>query len=184
VQLAPIQVSNALDCSSQVNQGLTAQNLSGTGLAAQPGREVQGSTAIPALDRQRLTGIYPDPHGEREMWVGLRCPKESRLELDRRPDGLSGGAEHREGFVASQFDHGSLPGLYLLPNDLGEPGGELGGRFVPVLLGEVGVPTDVRDEERPDLLARLVGAPAFGVPDASPGRCKRSLIALRHMAEY
>jgi hypothetical protein len=57
VQLAPIQVSNALDCSSQVNQGLTAQNFSGTGLATQPGREVQGSTAIPALDRQRLTGI-------------------------------------------------------------------------------------------------------------------------------
>ena len=92
VQLAAIQVSNALDRASQVNQALTAEDLAGTRLAAEPGREVQGPTAEPALDRHRLTGVQPDPDGEWEIRGRLRCLKEARLQLDRRPDRPGGGS--------------------------------------------------------------------------------------------
>ena len=118
MQLAAIRVSNALDRASQVHQALTAEDLARTRLAAEPGREVQGTTAEPALDRHRLTGVQSDPDGEREIRGGPRCLEKARLQLDRRPDGLTGGTEHREGFVSAQLDHGPVPGLNVLANDV------------------------------------------------------------------
>jgi hypothetical protein len=74
----------------------------GTGLPAQPRREVQGPTPVPALDLNRLACIQPDPHGEREIRGRQRLLKEARLQLDRRPDRLTGRTEDREGRVAGK----------------------------------------------------------------------------------
>ena len=185
VQLPAIHVLDALDRAGQVDQALTAEDLAGTGLAAEPRREVQGPAAEPALDRNRLTGVQPDPDGEREIRGGPRRLKEARLQVDRRPDGLTGGTEHRERFVSPQLDHGAVPGLNVLSNDVGEPRRQTCGRFIAPLLGEHGVPANVRDHEDSDLLGRFVRSGAvFGVAATRVGRSTRGLTDLPHTAEY
>ena len=185
VQLAAIQVPNALDRAGEVNEVLTREDLARTGLGAEPGREVQRPAAVPALDRHRLTGVQADPHGEREIRGGPGCLQKARLQVDRRPDGLTWGTEHREGFVSPQLDHGSVPSLDMLSSDLGERCREAGSRLVAPLLGEHGVSTDVRDQEDPDLLGRLVRRrAAFRVAATHPGRSRGSLTDLPHVAEY
>src|SRR5439155_9909664 len=141
---------NALDRTGHVNHALTAEDLTRPCLAAQPGREVQGPTAEPALDRHRLAGVQPDPHGKREVRDGPRCVKKPHLQLDRRPDGLTGGMEYREGFISPELDNGPVPSLDVLSNDPGEPRRQPGSRFIAPLLGERGVSANVRDEEGPD----------------------------------
>jgi hypothetical protein len=116
-------------------------------------------------------------------WGGLRCLKEARLQLDGRPDRLTQGTEHREGFVSPQLDHGSVPSLDVLSNDLGEPCRQPGGRLIAALQGEHGISTNVRDEEGSDLRGRFVRSRnVFGV--AHPLRSLGSLTALPHAAEY
>ena len=121
VQLPAIDVADALDRASEVNDALTAQDLAGTGLTAQPRREVQSATAVPAFDRHRLTGIEADPHGEGEIWNRDRLLEKARLQLDRSPDRLTGRTEHCKGVISPELDHGAVPSLYLLANDVGEP---------------------------------------------------------------
>ncbi len=53
-----------------------------------------------------------------------------------------------------KLDHRAVPSLDLLADDVREPRRQRGGRLVTALLGEDGVSTDVRDQERPDLLSR------------------------------
>ena len=185
MQLPAIDVADALDRASEVNDALTAQDLSRTGLPAQPRREVQGSPAEPALDLNRLACVQPDPDGEREIRSRQRLLEKPRLQLDRRPDRLTGRTEDREGFVSPQLDHRSVPSLYLLANDIGEPSREPARRFVTALLGEDAVPADVRDKERPDLLCGggRRRASVF-LADSGSVRSRRSVVRPPHAAEY
>ena len=185
VQLAAIQVPNALDRTGQVHEALTAEDLPGPGLAAEPGREVQSPAAEPALDRHRLTGVQPDPDGEREIRRGPRCLKQPRLQLHRCPDGLTGGTEHRQGFVSPQLDHRPVPGLDVLTDDAREPRRQPGSRFIAPLLGERCVSADIRDQEGIDLPGRFVRGPALlCVAVTHPGRSIRSLTDLLHTAQF
>ena len=59
------------------------------GLAAQPGRQVEGRAAIPAFDRDGLTGVEPDP-------TPRGSSPEPHLELERRPERATGQDEHRQ----------------------------------------------------------------------------------------
>ena len=76
MQLPAIHVLNALDRAGQVDQALTAEDLARSGLAAEPRREVQGPAAEPALDRNGLTSVQPDPDWEREIRSRLSSPEE------------------------------------------------------------------------------------------------------------
>ena len=119
----------------------------------------------------------PIPAGSGRSGAAFVCLKKARLQLDRRPDRLTRGTEHREGFVSPQLDHGSVPSLDMLSNDLGEPCRQPGGRLIAALLGEHGVSTNVRDEEGSDLPGRFVRSRnVFGVahPRRSMGSADRS----------
>ena len=185
VQLAAIEVADAVNRASEVNDALTAQDLAGTGLPAQPRREVQCPTAEPALDLNRLAGIQPDPHGEREIRSRQRLLKKTRLQLDRRPDRLTRRTEDREGLVSPQLGHRAFPSLHLFANDVGEPSRERRTRLVTALLGEDGVSAYVRDQEGLDPLGDLVrrrGSSRF--TDTRPVRSPGSLLDTPHAAEY
>ena len=185
MQLAAIKVPNSLHGAGQVNQPSTAQDLARTRLDTEPGREVQDPTVEPALDGHRLTGVQPDPDGEWEIRGGPRCLEKARLQLDRRPDGLTGGTEHREGFVPSQLDHGPVPSPDVLSDDIGEPRGQSGRRLIAPLKGERGVSADVRDEKGPDLSGRFVRSRVvLGVAATPPGRSMGGPTDLTHAAEY
>ena len=66
MQGATLDVLNAVDPGRKVDDGLGGQDLPGSGLRAETRREVQGTAAIAALDRDRLAGVQPDPHTARE----------------------------------------------------------------------------------------------------------------------
>ncbi len=184
MQLPAIDVGDAIERASEVNDALTAQDLAGAGLPAQPRREVQGPTPVSALDLNRLARIQPDPHGEREIRSRQRLLQEARLQLDRRPDRLTGRTKDGEGLITPQLDHRAVTSLYLLANDVGEPSCELGSRFVTALMGEVGVSANVRDQERPDLLGAGRRRVSAFLSDIDGARSLGSVLHPPHAAEY
>ena len=66
------------------------EDLAGSCLAAQAGGEVQRAAAVAALDGDRLAGIEPDTHGERQLRLFERLFNEPLLEIDRGTDGFPG----------------------------------------------------------------------------------------------
>jgi hypothetical protein len=146
-----IHVGDPIHLPGKVRDRRAGKDLPGTGDAAQPSREIERATPVPAVDGDSLTRIQPDPDGERKRWLRHGLVHEPALELDRRPDRLPGRVEDREGFVTAELDDHSAPGLDALACHHSEPRGKCRRRLVAALLSEEGVSADVGDQERPDM---------------------------------
>ncbi len=127
---------------------LGQEHLAPVGTSAEPGGDVERRSAEGAVGkRDGLTGVDSDPDRERKVGLGQRLLLEQRLEVDRGADRLPRGREHRQRLVAAQLDQLAAVCLHLLGDEVGELARQLGGRLVPVLVGEPRVPPDVGDEE-------------------------------------
>ena len=142
--------------------------------------------APPAGGRDDAVGgrAREGPHGKREIRRRQCLLEKARLQLDRRPDRLTGRMEDREGLISPQLDHRTISSLYLLANDIGEPSCEPSSRFVAALLGEDAVSAYVRDEEGPDLLCGGRRRDSAFLADADAARSLRSMLRPPHAAEY
>jgi len=106
------------------------------------------------------------------LTVGEGLFEEAILSADRGQDRLTGRREDRERFVAAKLDHRAAVFLHRLARDPGEPGGELGGGFVPAFLCEQRVAADVCDEERSDARRLARGPVSRSIPHPVPqARC-------------
>ena len=146
-----VDVGEAFDLRSEVDHGLRGEHLSGYRLRAQPRGEVERPAAISAFDRDRFTGIEPDPDA-----AGKLAFAQPGLHRDACPQRVARRDEDDQGFVAAQLEKESLVRLGDLTNDVGEPRCEGPGRFVSVLAGVRGVPADVGDQEGAELGASVV----------------------------
>jgi len=146
-----IDVSGVLDPAREMRDLAGGEDLPGASLTAEPGREVQRGAPVAPLDRNGLSGVEPDPHRERELRLLEGLLHEALLKVDGGADRLAGRGEHAEGLVPAQLEERSATRLDDLARDVGELRGELRRCLVAALLGEQGVPADVRDQERPDL---------------------------------
>ena len=63
MDLAALDVAQALDLPGQVRDLLAGQDLAGAGLAAQPGRQVQRPAPVSAFYRDGLAGVEADADG-------------------------------------------------------------------------------------------------------------------------
>jgi len=154
-EVAPVLEPDPLDPPGEVGDLLAGQDLARSGLAAQPRGQIERPAPIAALHGNGLSGVESDPHHEGQRRVGDGLLDEPVLQLHRRPDGLPGGTENRERLVTAKLDDPAAAPLHAFPRHLGELLGQLGRGLVSALLGEQGVAADVRDEEGPDLGARI-----------------------------
>ena len=69
------------------------------------------------------------------------------MQVDSGADRLPSRREDREGFVSPELHELSIVSLDTIGHQFSEIGGEVGGRFVAVLLRVARVPTDVGDQE-------------------------------------
>jgi hypothetical protein len=89
MQLAAVDVLHAVHLPGQMHHALTAKDLSGSRLAAQSRREVQGATPVPVPHGHRLAGIQADPHRQRTIGMSPRLVQEAQLEIDGREHRLT-----------------------------------------------------------------------------------------------
>ena len=80
------------------------EDLTGTGEAAQAGREIECTAAIAFFDRHRLAGVDADPDAEGMFRLGLGSVKQTGLKIDRRSEGSPGGVEDDQRLVPSELE--------------------------------------------------------------------------------
>ena len=134
-----------------MNDPLAGQDLAGSRPAAQTSGQVEGASSVPRLQRDRLSGIEPDPDGEREGRISDRLLQEPILGVRGGEDRLACRVEGGEGLVSTKLDHRAAARLDDLPGDVGKLGRELGRGLIAAFLREQGVAADVGDQERPDV---------------------------------
>ncbi len=154
VQLASIQISDAFDRASEMDHALAGDDLARIGLRAEPRGQVECSPPVAALDHDGLADVQSYPDGKGQIRPGRRLLEEPRLKRHRRPDRATRRSEDHESLVATQLHLGSVPIVYLLPDDGREPGGKVGG-VIAALAGEPRVSADVRDQEGPEPVGRV-----------------------------
>ena len=147
---AAIDVGHAVDLPRQVRDFRAREDLAGTGLTAEAGGKVEGTASVAAPDRHGFARVQADPHRQRQRGVGQRLLHEPCLQVERRPDRLPCGGEDRECLVPTQLDHRTSARRDRLLGQVGELRRQLGRGLVATMVGEDGVPADVRDQEGPD----------------------------------
>jgi hypothetical protein len=78
------------------------QDLTRDGLRAQPSRHIDDRAVVAVVDRDRLTEVDPHTDSQREGGMGRRLFDASALDVQSGPDGLVGGIERNQHFVAAQ----------------------------------------------------------------------------------
>ena len=146
-----VDVGDALDLPREVRDRRAGEDLGRRGDPAESSGEVEGPAPVPVVDGHRLARVQADPHRERQRRIRHGLVDEAPLQLDRRPDRLSSGVEHRHDLVAAELQTGPAACLEDRPRHGRELAGQLGGGLVAVLLREDRVPADVGDQERPDV---------------------------------
>jgi hypothetical protein len=66
------------------------EHLAGAGERAESCRDVEGPAPVASFDRDRLTGVQADPHGERKGWIGDRLFDEPLLQSHSSTDRRAG----------------------------------------------------------------------------------------------
>ena len=151
MQIATVEVPHALHLPGEVNDPLAGQDLPGSRPAAQTSGQVEGASSVPRLQGDRLSGIEPDPDGEREGRIGDRLLQEPILGVRGCEDRLARRVEGGEGLVSAKLDHRAAVLVDHFPGNVGEARRQLGRGLVASLLREQGVAANVGDQERPDV---------------------------------
>jgi hypothetical protein len=78
----PVEKPDALELTSEVDDGLGCEDLPRAGKAAEPRGSVQGAAPVPALDGHGLARVEPDAYRQRKGRAVVRSLAESPLQLD------------------------------------------------------------------------------------------------------
>ena len=151
MQIATVEVPYAFHLPGEVNDPLAGQDLSRPRPTAQPSGKVEGTSSVPLFQGDRLSGIEPDTHGEREGRIGDRLLQEPILGVRGREDRLARRVEGGEGLVSPELDHRAAVLLDHFPGNVGEARGQFGRGLIASLLREQRVAANVGDQERPDV---------------------------------
>ena len=138
------------------------------GTAAEACGDVERCAAKAVGDLDRFARVDAHPHLERYVRVRPCFVAEPRLEVHSRADRLPSRREDDERFVSSQLDELTVMGLDAVRDELGELGGELGCRFVAVLLRVPGIPPDVGDQKRAQSGRRVAHVSSMPLPVVLP----------------
>src|SRR5436190_3871441 len=147
---APLDVLQALDLPCEMRHTRAHEHFARAGERAEPGREIERSAAVAAVDRHRFASVEPDPDSEGQARIGDRLRNEALLQRRRRAQRLPRRIKYGQRLVAAQLDERTAVRLDRLARELREPRRQPRSRFVAALLGEPRIAADICDQERLD----------------------------------